>query len=174
MELFDAISKRHSYREEFKDEDVPRKDLIQIVEAGIRAPSGCNAQTTSFIIVDDPNLLAKMRKVVTGKAMATAKAAIVVLYEVREVYHDISFYKEDYAAAIENMLLAITALGYATVWLDGVLRIDRRRHEVAKVLNVPKHLTVAALLPIGIPSVEIPKKERLPFDERAHFNTYKD
>ena len=172
MELFDAITKRHSYREHFKDEEVPVEDLKKIVKAGIQAPSGCNAQTTSFIIVDDPELLKKMSSRLTSKAMASAKAAIVVLYEMREVYHDFSFYKEDYAAAVQNMLLSITALGYASVWLDGTLRLERRRHAIAKLLGVPKHLTVATLLPIGVPSVDVPKKERKPFEERAWFNGY--
>ena len=33
-----------------------------------------------------------------------------------------SFGAEDCAAAVANMLLAITAVGYATVWTDGALR----------------------------------------------------
>ena len=36
----------------------------------------------------------------------------------------VSFATEDCAASVENMLLAVTALGYATVWLDGVLTAD--------------------------------------------------
>ena len=48
MDLFTAIEKRHSYRGEFEKTKVPKEHLRKIIDAGIAAPSGCNAQTTSF------------------------------------------------------------------------------------------------------------------------------
>ena len=33
--------------------------------------------------------------------------------------NDLAFEVEDDSAAVENVLLAITALGYASVWMDG-------------------------------------------------------
>ncbi|MCK4343353.1 MAG: nitroreductase family protein [Phycisphaerae bacterium] len=53
MDVFEAIAKRHSYRGPFKDQPVPRADLQRIVQAGLQAPSGKNAQTTTFVIVDE-------------------------------------------------------------------------------------------------------------------------
>ena len=58
MNLFEAIAKRLSYRGGFKDGPVSRDDLIKIVEAGLKAPSGKNGQTTSFVIIDDQQILA--------------------------------------------------------------------------------------------------------------------
>ena len=46
MDVFEAIARRHSYRESFRDEPVPRADLRRIVQAGLQAPSGKNAQTS--------------------------------------------------------------------------------------------------------------------------------
>ena len=57
MDVFEAIAKRHSYRGPFRDRAVPRADLERIVQAGLQAPSGKNAQTTSFVIVDDAHQL---------------------------------------------------------------------------------------------------------------------
>ncbi len=54
MDLFEAIEGRYSYRGAFTDAPVPREDLVRIVEAGLKAPSGCNAQTTTFVIAADP------------------------------------------------------------------------------------------------------------------------
>ncbi len=56
--------------------------------------------------------------------MATAPCVIVLVAETAPQYRDMSFYKEDYSAATMNIYLAATALGYATCWLDGVLRLD--------------------------------------------------
>ena len=50
------------------------------------------------------------------------------------------------------MLLAVTALGYATVWLDGALRKDGLAERIGEVLNVPKDKIVRILLPLGIPN----------------------
>lgn len=42
MEFFEAVRKRSSYRSTFAELPVPREDIIKILEAGIRAPSGLN------------------------------------------------------------------------------------------------------------------------------------
>ncbi|MCK5130036.1 MAG: nitroreductase family protein [Clostridiales bacterium] len=173
MELFNAIAKRHSYRGSFKDIAITKQDLQKIVQAGIDAPSGCNAQTTSFIIVDDEKILDKLNEIVSGKAMNTAKAVIVVLSYPIEAYYDMSFAKEDYSAAVENILLAVTALGYATVWIDGQIRREEKAEKIARLLDVPNNLIVRVVLPIGVPKVKKEQKAKLPFNERAWFNGYK-
>ena len=67
MDLFEAIERRYSYRGEFTDAPVGREDLEKIVRAGIRAPSGKNEQVTSFVIVDDPQLLEQIAEITGGK-----------------------------------------------------------------------------------------------------------
>jgi nitroreductase len=173
MDIFEAIEKRASYRKQFEDTKVPREDLAKIADAGIRAPSGCNAQTTSFVLIDDEGIMGKLRETVSNSAIKTATAAIAVLSRDEAVYHGMSFAKEDYSAATQNMLLAITALGYATVWIDGELRRGDKAGRIAALLGVPDGLTVSVLLPLGVPKEEIPQRERKPFSERAWFNGYK-
>ncbi len=90
------------------------------------APSACNEQVVSFIVVDDPSLLAQIAEIVDKPVCRGAKAMIACVADPRPVYAGLSFAREDAAAAVENMLLAITALGYATVWLDGILRTEER------------------------------------------------
>lgn len=173
MDLFDAIKQRHSYRGAFRDVQVPREDLIKIVQAGIDAPSGCNAQTTDFIIIDDHELIAKTAEIVEGKTvLKTAAAVIAVVMKEEEVYHNLSFGVEDYSAAVENMLLAITALGYATVWLDGVLRRENRVGRLSDLLMVPDGKIIRVILPLGIPVEKKEPREKRQFSERAFFNVY--
>ena len=174
MDLFDAIGKRHSYRGGFLDRSVPREHLKKIVQAGIQAPSGCNAQTTSFVIVDDPAVLAAIAGIVDRPVVREAQAMIVCVIDHKPAYQDKSFAAEDCAAATENMLLAITALGYATVWIDGALRSEDRARKIADILGVPANLKVRILLPIGVPEETLPQKEKKGFPERAWFNRYGD
>ncbi|HHH76129.1 MAG TPA: NAD(P)H nitroreductase, partial [Phycisphaerae bacterium] len=74
MEYYDVVKKRRSVRK-FTDESVPRESLERIAQAGLDAPSGLNLQNRHFVIVDDPEVLARMRHM-TG-SMATSPAVIV-------------------------------------------------------------------------------------------------
>ncbi len=88
------------------------------------------------------------------------------------MYEELAFAAEDCAACVANMLLAITALGYASVWLDGVLRRDDKAARVSRLLGVPEGKCVRILLPLGVPAEPAVQKEKLPFAERAWFNQY--
>jgi nitroreductase len=177
MDLFEAIEKRHSYRGAFTDHEVPREDLRKIVEAGLKAPSGKNAQTTMFVIVDDEELVKEIATMhPSNQAMRESKAfiACIVDKEAEATYEGYSFQVEDCAAAVENMLLAITSLGYASVWIDGWLRVDNRAEKVGEMLGVPETKIVRILLPVGAPAEERSQPEKKPFEQRVFFNRYQD
>ncbi len=79
MNVIEAINKRHSYRGKYRQIDIPRKDLIIIMECGLNAPSGCNKQTTSLIAVDDREILDRLFRVIDPPVAETAPAIICVL-----------------------------------------------------------------------------------------------
>lgn len=174
MDVFEAIERRYSYRGAFTDAPVPRSQLEKIVRAGLAAPSGCNAQTTTFVIADDPALLAELRRFHGMQAVQDAKAIIACVIAKRPdpTYGAMHFEIEDCAAAIENMLLAITALGYGSVWIDGHLREESRAEEINRLLGVPPDRTVRVILPVGVPAGEGPRREKKPFAQRAWFNRH--
>lgn len=175
MNFFDAVDKRQSYRGAFSDDAVPREDLKKIIQAGLNAPSGKNGQTTRFVIVDDPNLLEQIRAMhPTNKAVQQAKAFIACIIDKQPeaIYEGMDFQVEDCAAAVQNMLLAITSLGYASVWVDGWLRREERNEKIGKLLGVPDDKIVRILLPIGVPAEEYKQPEKMPFELRAWFNHY--
>lgn len=177
MDAFEAIAKRHCYRGQFSDELVKREDLTKIVQAGLDAPSGCNRQTTTFVIVDDPKLVGEIAKMhPANKGMFTAKAfvACIINRVHKPVYEGtMSFEVEDCSTAVENMLLAITALGYAGGWIDGWLRVGEHNEIIGNMLGLPHDKILRVILPIGIPAEEIKPPMKMPFDDRAWFNRYK-
>lgn len=172
MDLFEAIARRSSYRGLYSPAAVPREHLVKIVEAGIYAPSAKNEQVTTFVIVDEPAMVQEVARILDRPNCMAAKAVIACVTDPRPVVEDMSFATEDCAAAVENMWLAITALGYATVWLDGVLRRQNRAARIGQLLCVPPDRSVRILLPIGVPAEPVSQKEKLPFDQRAWFNRY--
>ena len=174
MDVIEAIMNRHSYRGEFRPDPVPRADLITILNAGLAAPSGCNKQTVSLIAVDDPVLLQRLREVIDPTVGETAPAMICVLTERIVAYRDRCFSVQDYGAAIENMLLAITALGYQSCWYEGhITDEDCIGQRMARILGVPENYELVCVLPVGVAVSEpIPPKKK-PVSERAWFNGFR-
>ncbi|MBM4104360.1 MAG: nitroreductase [Planctomycetes bacterium] len=175
MEFFTTVKKRHSYRGGFQDVAVARWDLEKIVQAGLDAPSGKNAQTTQFVIVDDATLVWQIAQLhSTNKAVQQARVFIACILDKNPeaIYEGFAFQVEDCAAAVENMLLAITALGYASVWIDGWLRIEGRAQKIGQLLGLPDGKYIRVLLPIGMPAENYKQPAKKLFAQRVWFNRY--
>ena len=107
--------------------------------------------------------------------MRTARALIACIVDERPeaVYEGHDFQVEDCAAAVQNMLLAVTASGYASVWIDGWLRVEGRAKAVGDMLGVPAGKIVRVLLPVGVPEKPVRSAvTKKPFEDRAWFNRY--
>ncbi len=175
MDLFDAINERYSYRGVFKKEAVCQSDLVKITKAGMAAPSGKNAQTTEFVIIDDGVIINKINSMSNAnRAVASARAYIccIIDKEPKDIFDKYSFQLEDCAAAVENMLLAITSLGYASVWIDGWLRVKNRAEFIAEMIDLPSEKKIQVMLPIGMPEEEVARVEKKEFSQRVFVNGY--
>jgi nitroreductase len=163
MDLFEVIEKRASVRE-FQPVSVPEKDLLRLADAGRRAPSGRNRQPCQFVLITDRVLIERLGAVQSCIGQASAAIAVLVDDKITE------FWKEDAAAAIENMLLAITALGYASVWIEGY--VLKNEAMVKETLGVPEKLRAIAVLPIGKPAAEPVQAKKKPLEEMLHRNRF--
>ena len=173
MDAIEAILNRHSYRGPYKPDPVPREDLVAIMNAGLAAPSGCNKQTVSLIAVDDPDLLARLHTVIDPPVGETAPAMICVLSRRIVAYRDRYFSVQDYGAAIENMLLAIIALGYQSCWYEGhITDEDCIGRKMADILGVPEEYELVCFLPVGIGISEPVPPKKKSMDQRAWFNGF--
>jgi nitroreductase len=163
MELFEAIAKRASVRE-LKAIDVPEADLERILDAGRRAPSGRNRQPFEFIVIRDRQTLEKLAT--AQSCIADTSVAIAVTADPAKS----EYWLEDVSAATENMLLAVTALGYATVWIEGTLLRAEGDHK--RVLGVPEEYRLMVVLPIG-EAVKTPEQAaKRPLREVVHWERY--
>lgn len=176
MKTLDAIRARCSYRGAYQPTPVPRENLRRILEAGLAAPSGCNKQTVSLIAVDDPEILRRLNAIIdppVGRT-DTAPAMICVLTRPIIAYRDRCYAVRDYAAAIENMLLAIVELGYQSCWIEGhVTDADHLGRKMADVLGVPEEYELVCYLPVGVAAEEARcTAKKQPFESRAWFNTF--
>ena len=85
------------------------------------------------------------------EADLAAPAIICVLTQRINAYRDKCYATQDYSATIENMLLAIVALGYQSCWYEGhITDEDRIGDQMAKILGVPDDYELVCFLPVGI------------------------
>lgn len=166
MDFFDAVMTRRSVRE-YLPEAVGRDVLGRIVAAGVEAPSGCNMQLRQYVIVDDPAVMERIRPL--SGAMTGAPAAIVLLVEPKGTRFG-EFWVQDASAAMENMLLAAVAMGYAACWVEGALR--RCEDELRGILAVPEHLRIWSLLPVGKPGGQPGRPPKPEAGEITHYNRF--
>jgi len=152
MEFFEAVEKRASVRS-FTPVEIPEGDLMKILDAGRRAPSGSNHQPFEFVLIQDRETIEALGRV--QSCIASASAAIAIICDPAAS----RWWVEDAAAAAENMLLAVAALGYDALWVQGTLL---REEEFAKeLLGVPDDKRFLILLPIGKasqPAAQAPKR----------------
>lgn len=170
MEFFETVARRGSYRGPFTDRPVPEEDVRKMLTAAIQAPSGYNLQTTSFLVVTDPALRQQLADLMPTPATKTASLFFVVVSEKVVYSNGLSFEVEDYAAATENLMLAITALGYAGVWMDGMTnKLNGNAEKLKAMLQLPEGKTVRTIIPVGVPAEEVKQREKKDLDERVVF-----
>ena len=161
MDFFEVVNRRGSYRDKFEQKAVPDKDIRKILDAAIKAPSGYNLQTTSFVVVTDPRLRSEIGELMPSEATKTAPVILVVTSEHVEA--------DGLCFEIETMLLAITAMGYAGVWMDGDTKLDGNFEKIKKLLALPAEQTVRTIVPMGVPEKEVKQNIRKAFEERVTY-----
>ena len=161
MNALEAIGKRRSVRK-YTGEPIPGKDLEKIVDAGRLAATGSNEQPWDFVVVTDRAMVARLK--VAAEWMEKAAAIIAVVMDPSS-----RWWIEDGSAAVENMLIASTALGYGSCWLEGYTL--PHEEEFKKLLGIPKEKRLLTLVPIGVPAEE-PTREKRSLQEVLHWERY--
>src|SRR5512137_2229822 len=135
MDFFDVIAARRSVRTYLPD--MPSdSDIRKVLEAGMAAPSAGNRQPWEFIVVEKDRALqeAIVKTTYRGNSWLTGQPqswlleapVLIVVCGVPQRSaarygweHTSKLIYQDTSAAIENMLLAATALGLASCWIGG-------------------------------------------------------
>jgi nitroreductase len=161
MDALEAIRTRRSIRK-YTGEKIPRADLEKIVDTARLAPTGNNKQPWDFIVVTDQTMIDRLK--VASQWMDKAGAIIAVVMDPSS-----RWWIEDASAAVENMLLTCTALGYGACWLEGYTL--PREDEFKKLLDIPTSKRLITLVPVGVPA-ESPSVDKKPLSEVIHWEKY--
>jgi Nitroreductase len=167
MELFEAIRKRRAVRK-YKSDPVSKEDILKVLDAANQAPSAMNMQQWYFVVVTGERIKAmakNYRGIVEQFARARntpfnetlhqfsatyggAPALIVVLTDTADSWDFRRANLESASAAMENLVLAATALGLGTCWMTGPLNDEKF---LRAALGIPDDREFVAVTPIGYP-----------------------
>jgi len=162
-EVLQALLKRRSIRR-FTNEPVTREQIETILEAGRFAPSGKNSQPWRFVVVESDERRAELAKLVPQKGMvAAAPVTLAVLLDHDAGYDELKD-AQGIGAAIENMLLAVHALGLGACWM-GVARDE----VVETLVEAREGEELMAIIPIGHPAESPTGSLRRPLPEIVRF-----
>jgi nitroreductase len=161
MDALEAIRRRRSVRE-YTGDPIPREDLETIVDAGRLAATGNNKQPWDFVVITEREMIEELK--VAARWMEKAGAIIAVVMDKSS-----RWWLEDGSAAVENMLIASTALGYGSCWLEG--NTLPHEEEFKELLGVPEEKRLLTLVPIGVPT-EWPTKDKKSLEDVIHWERY--
>lgn len=148
-----AILERRSCRS-FRSDPLPAEHMDMLIESMRRAPSAGNRQPWRFYVVTSQNKKRALAEAAYGQEFIIPAPVVFVVATVSAESYDRYgdrgrrlFCIQDTAAAVENLMLAATALGYGSCWIGA---FDDAA--VAKVLSLPSGHQPVALIPVGRPA----------------------
>jgi len=197
LTLLEGINSLRSIRE-FKLNPIPKEVLDKILEAATKAASGSNTQPWEFIVIQDPNVKARLKGPMLETWMKRL-AASNMSSRMRKVYDDAtemlrntekvpaivyccfdrnkSSKSEEvqYASilpSVQNLMLAAHALGLGTCLTVHGSTSTRGEPEVKKILGVPDHVKIACLVYLGYPTREYGPPRRRPLKNYVHYDAW--
>jgi nitroreductase len=182
LSTLEAIYQRHATRA-FKSDRVDKDVIETLLQAAVHAPTAMHLEPWAFVVVQDRALL----KRISDRAKAIAQTprgsehrelarsptrAVALLSDPAfNIFYDAGtlivicgkpmgpFVSADCWLAAENLMLAATALGYATCPI-GFAIPALADPEVKAELAIPADVTAYAPIIVGVPSAEVPAQLR--------------
>jgi len=171
MRFSQLITMRYSVRN-FKNVPVEQYKLMQVLDAARLAPSAVNFQPWHFIVVTQPENLAKIHLTYHREWFKTAPVIIIACADHSQSWKRSIDGKDsaeiDVAIAIDHLTLQAADLNLGTCW---VCNFDTQR--CAEALKLPGFIEPVAMIPLGYPAQEeIPAKKRKLLDEIIHWEAF--
>ena len=169
MDVNEVIKVRRSIRK-YKVKQIEEDKLFRVLEAGRLSPSASNKQPWHFIVITDPEIRRKMKEAYSRRWFYEAPVIIVGCVDptIAAVRDGENFWKVDGAIAMQSMILQATEEGLGTCWIGAF-----QEAVVRKILEIPSHIRVLAMTPLGYPD-EVKEKvtRRKKMDEIIHNNKW--
>lgn len=150
MNTSEAIRARRSIRKYQKGALIPREQVEQLLEAAMMAPSACNSRPWEFVVAESDEIKQKIREIHPYTQMLETASLAIVVCGRPDLQEGIcsGFWPQDCGAAIQNLLLQATELGYGCCWC-GIYPVMERVEMFRRLLDVTS--TPLAVIAVGRP-----------------------
>lgn len=188
MDVFEAIRTTRAMRRLDASRDVPLDDLLLVLEAANKAPSGGNGQVLRWVVVTDASLRRRIgemyraiaRPVLLRNYAGQAEADPAVARMLSSALHLADHFGEapvllipcapagrvrveaSVYPAVQNLMLAARALGLGTT-LTQVHREDEG--QLKAIVGIPDDVETFAIIPLGYPTGRWGEAKRRPLSE---------
>lgn len=184
MSFLDLVKNRQSCRRFHHEKPVEREKIELCLEAARLAPSTRNAQPWTYVIVDEPELRAKVAKhtydLFAKSNRYNEKAAgfaVIVTEPVEFViaagskWRMTPFRQVDIGISVAQFCLQATELGIGTTILGYF-----HKKPIKKLLGVPRRKTIDIIISYGYPEEGYPvrEKKRKSMEEMSRHNSYQN
>lgn len=173
LPALEAIGNRRTIRQ-FKPDPVPTALLEQLLRAAISAPTSGNLQPWEFIRVVTPEVkerlvastyggysrLAPMQAWLLDAPELLVACSNIVRTTARYGIEGPRYARLDVAAAIQNLLIAATAVGLGSAWVGGF-----RDAEARQALALDPELEIVGLVAIGYAAESPVTPYRMPISD---------
>jgi len=170
MDFDKVIKLRRSIRKYDITRKVPDKILNKILNTARLSPSACNIQPWHFIVVKDDKIKEKLKEAYRQEWFWTAPVIIVGCVDPNIAWKrgdGVNYGEVDLAIAMDHLILSATNEGLGTCWIGA---FDEKK--VKEILNIPSHIKVVAMTPLGYPAKNVPPTPRKALSEIVHKDTW--
>jgi nitroreductase len=174
MDLDKAIKERHSVRSFKKEKKPDYRKIIEIIEAATKAPLAGNIYGIKYILVSDKEKIQELAEASQQDFVGDVDFIIAVCSDKKDLIKNYNergkiYARQQAGAAIQTMLLKITAMGLATCWIGAF-----SDETVKRILRITNDIDVEALLPIGYELGKGKQKRKPNLDDVVFFDFWKN
>jgi nitroreductase len=168
----ELLRKRRTIRK-FTAEDVSNQDLEVLLDAASIAPSRLDRRPLHYLVIRDKGLKAKLAEALRVRPYIEQAPVVMAVCADPSIT---ATWELDASAAIENILLAATALGLGAAWVGskGSQMWEQAVEALHTSAAVPAGIVVVSLVCIGHPDEEkraYDPGEKLDW-QRVHFDQW--
>jgi len=154
-DLLDLLKTRRSIRK-YKNKEIEKNLLEQILKAGLLAPSSRSRRPWEFITVTDKQKLKALSGCREGSSYFLANAAAAVVIVADPAKCDV--WVEDCSIAAIIMQLTAHSMGLGSCWMQVRERFTVNQEKVEdfvkRTLDIPENYHVECILTFGYPDEE--------------------
>ena len=169
IDALTAIKTRRSIRS-FKDQDVPKQIVEELLRCAMHAPSAGGAAPWDFVVIKDKEILKQIGQINPYATFAVKSPLSILVCGNLQREKFPNYWIEDTSAAMENLLVAVNALGLGACW-TGIYPMQDRVEAISKLIKLPETVIPMGLAVIGYPEKIPETKDRFDLD-RVHYDIW--